>query len=541
MAPPRAASAESEQTPAEIAASLETFFAEHPRATVTEDGKVLFDMRTAKFAVSNEHGRCTLQLWSEDRNVVRRIVGTSVRKNVLRLATQRFGESRPTQLELIADPERRTPTTRENNRTRFLPALERMLMRQFSEWKAEGFRTAMDLEKSFGPAYARGSLVRGRQAWAVVAINDGENQVTIDGILTVGLLWLAHCRDRAEGRKVYSGLRLLVPVGTASLTLSRLAWMDAGATQWELWEYDPRTEELHERDPMDQGNVKTRLVHSPNEATARQRFAAEIAHVLQIVPDAARDLVELRVRSGAEIAFLLHGLEFARIRSGFRADSFNRVAEITVGTGPAETPLGPATEDRLSKFVAELCQRRSPDGDKRDVLYRTQTERWLESALRKDVSLLDPHLNAKHVYTQIPAFAASDRGILDLLSVLEDGRLAVIELKAEDDLHLALQGLDYWIRVRWHHAQTADSSSAPTYGLGEFQRYGYFSGVKLSDRAPKLYLVAPALRIHPATEVVLRYLSPRVDWELIALDERWRELIRPVWRKRAIQNRTERA
>ena len=41
-------------------------------------------------------------------------------------------------------------------------------------------------------------------------------------------------------------------------------------------------------------------------------------------------------------------------------------------------------------------------------------------------------------------------GILDLLSVDRDGRLAVIELKADEDLHLALQGLDYWVRVRWH-------------------------------------------------------------------------------------------
>ena len=69
-------------------------------------------------------------------------------------------------------------------------------------------------------------------------------------------------------------------------------------------------------------------------------------------------------------------------------------------------------------------------------------------------ALIDAHLDAAHVYTQVPAFAASDRGMLDLLSVDQDGRLAVIELKADEDLHLALQGLDYWMRVRWHHLQT---------------------------------------------------------------------------------------
>jgi hypothetical protein len=146
------------------------------------------------------------------------------------------------------------------------------------------------------------------------------------------------------------------------------------------------------------------------------------------------------------------------------------------------------------------------------------------AATGRVIPRLDPH----HVYAQVPAIAgASDRGLLDLLGVTADGRLAVIELKADDDLHFALQGLDYWIRVRHHHLQTADAAT----GLGEFQRHGYFRGLELSSLPPRLYLVAPALHIHPATETVLRYLSPRVEWNLLALDERWRQQIRVVWRK----------
>jgi hypothetical protein len=55
MPPPRAASAE--ETPEAIAAKLEAFLAEHPKAIVMEDGKVLFDMRTAKYSLATEHGR----------------------------------------------------------------------------------------------------------------------------------------------------------------------------------------------------------------------------------------------------------------------------------------------------------------------------------------------------------------------------------------------------------------------------------------------------------------------------------------------------
>jgi hypothetical protein len=526
-----------EQTVEQIAVALEEFLGEHPNAVVLEDGKILFDMRTAKYSLATEHGRCTLQLWSEERNVVRRVNRAvehgAVRDRALRMITLRFGQTRPGMMELLAFRDRRTPTTREATRTRYLRMLERVMLRgrstDWGDWKPDGFRTAMDLERSFGPAYARGSLVRGQQAWAVIAVNASEAQATVDGILTLGVLWLAHCRENAGGRRLYAGLRLVVPRGMATLTAARLAWMNREAAQWELWEFDEKTEELQQRDTADHGNISTRLLQAPNETTARERFAEEAARVMQLVPEAMRGEVEQRLRSGTELAFLLYGLEFARVRSGYTGESFNRMLEITFGTGANETPLTEENADELRELVARLFARRTHTGEKRDVLYRMQPERWLESVLRRDVSLIDEKLDAAHVYTQVPAFAAADRGMLDLLSVDKDGRLAVIELKADDDLHLALQGLDYWVRVRWHHQQNPD----PRSGLGEFQRHGYFGGVRLAEGAPRLYLVAPALRVHPATETVLRYLSPRVDWALVALNEGWRKNVKVVWRKRS--------
>jgi hypothetical protein len=525
----RVKAAEPEQTVEEIAAALEGFLAEHSSAVVLEDGKAIFDMREAKYSLATEHGRCTLHLWSEDRNLVRRVSGTVLRNGVLRLSTHRFGQTKPQTLELAADKDRRTPSTREATRVKYLRVLERVLLRSFPEWTPDGFRTAMDLEKSFGPAYARGSLVQGQKAWAVIAVNEEETQATVDGILTLGILWLQYCRESGGGRPLYQGLRMIVPRGMATLTLSRLAWLNASAAQWELWELDQATEELEQRDAADHGNLTTRLMHAPNETAARERFGESAARVMALVPEAMRGIVEQRIRSGTEMTFLLHGLEFARVRMGYAGSSFNRAQEITFGAGANETPLTDENEAELKELVSRLFARRAAGGDKRDALYRMQPERWLESVLRRDVEPLDAHLNAAHVYTQVPAFAAADRGMLDLLGVTDEGRLAVIELKAEEDLHLALQGLDYWVRVRWHHLQNPDQMT----GLGEFQRHGYFGGVRLSMEAPKLYLVAPALRVHPATEVVLRYLSPRVEWVLVALDERWRRKLKAVWRKRS--------
>jgi hypothetical protein len=517
------------QAPELIAAALEAFLAEHPHAVLLEDGRVIFDMRAAKYSLTTEHNRCTLHLWSEERNLVRRVGAAIERAGVLRLTTHRFGQARPQTLELAADKDRRTPTTRESTRLRYLKTLERMLLRTFPDWKADGFRTAMDLEKSFGPAYARGVLVRGTQAWAVIAVNAEESQAIVDGILTLGILWLADCRERAGGRRLFQGLKLVVPRGTAALTVSRLAWLNQAAAKWELWELDEREEEMLEREAADHGNITTRLLHAPNEEAARARFADATARVHALLPPAMLPIVEQKVRTGGELAFLLYGLEFARIRLGYVGESFNRQQEITLGAGANETPLTDENEADLRELVRRLFLSREPGGSQRDPLFRMQPERWLESMLRRDVAVLDPHLDPAHVYTQVPAFAAGDRGMLDLLGVTRDGRLAVIELKAEEDLHLALQGLDYWVRVRAHHFENPDRAS----GLGEFQRHGYFPHVRLSPDAPRLYLVAPALRVHPATEVVLRHLSLRVDWTLLALDERWRRHLKVIWRKRS--------
>ena len=526
----RAMEKAADQTPLQIAAALENFLAEYPQAVVLEDGKVLFDMRQAKYSLATEHGRCSLHLWGEDRNLVRRVGAAVLRKDVLRLSTFRFGQAMSLTLELAADKDRRTPSTREATRIKYLRRLERVLGREFPEWTADSFRTSMDLERSFGPAYARGVLVKGTQAWAVIGVNQAETQATVDGVLTLGILWLAHCRENAGGRRLFQGLKVIAPRGMETLTLSRLAWLNADVAQWELWSFDEDTDELVERDAGDHGNLLTRLIHAPDQTAARERFAASAKRVLAVVPEAMRGVVEQRLRSGSELAFLLHGLEFARVRIGYAGQSFNREQEVTFGAGANETPLTAESEAQLSELVTRLFARRSANGSQRDPLYRMQPERWLESVLRRNVEPVDDRLDPEHVYTQVPAFAAADRGMLDLLGVTADGRLAVIELKADEDLHLALQGLDYWIRVRAHHLENRD----PVTGLGEFQRHGYFGGVRLAEgAAPRLYLVAPALRVHPATETVLRYLSPRVEWTLVALDERWREKVKVVWRKRS--------
>jgi hypothetical protein len=99
--------------PAALAAMVETYVAEHPAAAVLEDGRVVFDMRSARYSVAESHGRCMLQLWSEERNLVRTLVAVRHRTGCLRLMTRRMGAAKPSALELVPTSDRHTPTARE--------------------------------------------------------------------------------------------------------------------------------------------------------------------------------------------------------------------------------------------------------------------------------------------------------------------------------------------------------------------------------------------------------------------------------------------
>ncbi len=175
---------------------------------------------------------------------------------------------------------------------------------------------------------------------------------------------------------------------------------------------------------------------------------------------------------------------------------------------------------RSTHSCSELDLHRNPLAHERNhPFYRAAPERWIETLIQRDPSQLEAQLDPRFFYSQVPAFSAADRGVIDLLGVTLHRRLVVIELKASEDIHLPLQAVDYWLRVR-HHLERDD-----------FQRYGYFPGIELDPHPPLVWLVAPALRFHPATEIVLRYLSPEIHITRIGLNEEWRRGLRVVFRQ----------
>ena len=520
--------------PEQLARCIEDYLTEHPAAAVLEDGRVVFDMRSARYSVTESHGRCVLQLWSEERNLMRTVVDMQERAECLRLMTRRMGAPRPQALELVPTSDRRTPSARDTTRRNYQRLLERTLTQAFIGYKVDGLRSAMDLEHSFGPAYVRGRLLKGTAADAVIGVGEAESAATIDGILTLGVLWLDYCRQHGDGRRHFGGLKVVVPGGAWRTSAARMAWLNHTVANFQLFTLDQKCEELVPVDFRDIGNLESRLVHMFSSAAAIERCRAGLDRLLELVPAEARDRVEVHPRSAAEVGLLLHGLEFARVRHGLAARSFAHEDEVTFGAGLNETPLTEENEGLCRELFARLFLSRHADGMPSDPLFRLQPERWLESRLRAAIDELLPGLRGDLLYSQVPALSSGDRGLLDLLTMDRNGRLAVVELKADEDLHLPMQALDYWIRVRAlnEDRQPVGAGSRP---FSAFERQGYFAGAEVSPASPRLLLAAPALRIHPANEPVLRYLSPQIEWELIALSEHWRRDLKVVFRKHSGQ------
>jgi hypothetical protein len=502
-------------TPQALTRTVQDFLSEAAGAVVLENGAVAFDLAQSKYSISGEYNRCLLHLWSAERNAVRRVLEAEVKNGTLRLAVQRLGQARPSRLEICRERDRRSPTARRACRAAYEHKLRRTLERHFPEFKIARLTTGADLEKSFGPIYTRGLLRQGRTAFALLGVNAQETQSSIDAALTFGILWLDVCRRARAANVLVEGLKMFVPAGTSALVRERMANLNRDAAKWRLFELDERHDALVEIDCGDRGNVATRLVHAADDASARERFRGSIARVQQVLPNC-----EVAVLSAAEIAFRWRGLEFAQARLGCIPGSFHSTEEVVFGVGAEERILEASNEAAFTELAHCLRDTRHPYGPRQHPLWRLRPERWLESLVVGDVSVVDGRLEPSCVYSQVPAFSASDRAMIDVLTTTRTGRLAVAELKADEDIHLPLQGLDYWSRVEWHHAR------------GEFPRFGYFESRELSTEKPLLFLVAPALHVHPATDTLLRYFSPEIEWEFVGIDERWREGVKVVFRKR---------
>ena len=481
----------------DIRKTIENFLENSAEPVLCEPGEESMPITGDNFVLESRNGCLSLQAWDDRRNLLRRITGIeSQTRAKLILRIQRFGQKAGT-LSLI-DLRR---SAGENvalkaGRLEFREQFRRFLRRQFTGYKMADLTTEADLEHSLSPAYPRAFLRQGPSAWA--AIGAPPDDFHCDGVLTFGLIWLDYLRVR-EPDKVVHGLILYLPTGREKTTCLRLLFLNPKLAQYAAFVYTEQ--KIEERvDVSDYGNLDTRL------EPYRRRLPSELDRILALVREVSG--VEAIERSDGELSLRVRGMEFARTSDeGLR---FGLERRRTAGSAQA---------GEIRRLAEELARFRSHNAiDRQNPLYLRNPEAWLESQVRKQMEAIDARLRMDPVYGQVPAFAATDRGVLDLLAVDHSGRLAVLELKASEDIHLPLQALDYWMRVKWH------------LGRGEFSARGYFPGIELSREPPRLLLVSPAMDFHPSNERVLRYISPGIEVERVGVSLEWQKELKVVFR-----------
>jgi hypothetical protein len=469
---------------------------------LVEPGEEPIPLRADRYTIEPRGDSCVVHAWNESGNLVRRI--TSIvreSRGKLEARARRFGGGEAT-LTLLDAARKSASVQRWAGPLQFREALRRMIARDFSEWKIEHWTASADLEHSLSGLYTRGVLRRGQQAWAVIGAPAEAGSAACEQILTFGLIWLEQARRR-EQRGTLAGLRIFLPHGHARLTANRLAFLRRDALQFHLHEFDPKGH-IARLDEQDFGNLHTELLPCRPAAEPAEPVAGWVRALLEVpgveALPAADGILSLRVR----------GLSFAQAGCGSLVCGLDERRLLTAERLPGALTL-----------ARELARFRSAGAaDRLNPLYRKYPESWLESQARRDVRILDPTLRIAPVYTHPLSIAGADRGIIDLLACDTGNRLVVLELKASEDIHLPLQGLDYWMRVKWHQDH------------GDFRLQGYFPGLELSPQPPRLVLVSPGVEYHPTTETVLRYFPPEVEVERVGVGEDWRRELRVVFRKR---------
>ena len=463
-----------------------------------EPGEEPLAIAADNFVVESRNGNLSLEAWDERRNVARRVVGiASESRGRLELRIQRFG-GRPGILALadLEKPRNQTLPLRAA-RQEFRDVFRRFLRRQFPAHKIEELSTEANLEQSLSPVYPRALLRQGTSAWAAIAAP--EDAGAADGVLSFGLIWLDYLRGRERNLAV-RGLVLYLPEEYAKTTCLRLRHMNANIADFSAFLYTE--EQDYAADLRDYGNLDTRL-----DQCRRRTSTAIDESVERLCQIPGIESVE---RNDGELSLRVRGLEFARTAGGRLLAGLETKREISASNFP-----------EAARLARELARLRAPDADDRwNPLCLRNRELWLESQVRAELNEIEATLAKTPVYGQVPAFAAAERGVIDLLAADTGGRLAVIELKAAEDIHLPLQALDYWMRVQWHAER------------GEFSARGYFPGIELRRGPPRMLLVSPSLEIHPTNERILRYLSPSIDIEHIGVGIEWQKKLKVMFRVR---------
>lgn len=336
----------------------------------------------------------------------------------------------------------------------------------------------------------------GKRRFLIAAEPDCEDEVRLAA--GQALLWIARLAPGGKSRSL-PALDILVPQGSSAALFHRCRFLNRNRVKVEVWEYS-RTGSGAEfrRAPAPPDPEEGKDFRWP--VLGPFRWSAPLERVLDLAPE----LIRRYPRFQDYDSLRLWGLEFAQV-TGPERD------RICFGIGTPRVELTDDNFDELRSLVREILYFRRPDSpDIRHPYYRLQAERWLEALILEDIARLFPEIRPESAYSQIPVYLGRESGRIDILGSDRQGTLVVMELKVVPDPDLPMQALDYWGRVIGHNEN------------GDFERRGYFSGIRLSRRHPKIYLVSPVFSFHDTTELLLRFLEPGTEVWKVSVNEDWR-------------------
>jgi len=480
------------------------------------DGRAPLSINTGEFEFSAVQARLIFSCWTERGSQSWRVHAWRRAEDKLVLqATRRMGAERAT-IELI-------PRASAKAIVASIAAARQERCDKLAEMAAE--HASAKIEKSaLSPGmrrdqpgrYARIILRLPPERVAITAIVARSDARNVDALFSSTLLWFN--RLLASPKKpAINRLLLIVEHGILEAARQRHVLLrNSLRERIELCEIDDDWQTIESTKSWERKYLWRKRLNRfpPVQETERSDIVDEI------IATKADAIDVVAARHGQTLRY--HGLPFARTRRVMNRDRVWFGIE-----GWRRRALDEYHQRDWVKLLRDLETYRHADcRDRRHWFYRASGEAWLESILRRDISRLDPGLIIAPLHAQFRTSQGGAFGIgggarpIDLLALRHDGRLAVIELKVNEDREHVFQGVDYWRRVEAHRRR------------GHISAAKLFGDREISDESPLVYLVAPALRFHSSFATLARTIAPDIEIYRFDINEDWRNGVRVVRRER---------
>ena len=493
--------------------SIDELLGAHNEWFLTHDGGAPLALSLSEFDFSIDHRRLIFSSWTESGSRSWRITAWSwTGQKLLLEATRRMGAEVAT-LDLVPRESAKAivagiAAARQARCVR----LAQIAIEAFSSAKIEQVGLSPGMRRDQPGRYARIVLRRQHERIAVTATVANSDARNVDSLFSSALLWFNRLQQRPR-RPPIEKLIMAVEHNVLEAARQRHVLLRESLRQRiQLFEIDDAWQQLEAARPWERKNLwRKRLTQFP--AVGEDETIERVKQIIALRPQAI-DLVTSR--HGQTLRY--HGLPFARVRRVMDRDRIWFGIE-----GSRRRLLDEYHEPDWIKLFRDLENYRDANcRDRRHWFYRAAGEAWLESILRRDISKLDPGLIVAPLHAQFRTSHGGPTGArpIDLLALRHDGRLAVIELKVNEDREHVFQGVDYWRRVEAHRRR-GHISTAKLFGERE-----------ISDESPLVYLVAPTLRFHPSFSTLARTIAPDIEVYRFDINENWRAGVRVVRRER---------